>query len=174
MMRAKQIALIGTLTVAAAAAGFISGRGTATGAVDPLQLATSIESGVGIYADPGETPAMMKQEAELNVQQYEPEDKEGGGGAYQKTLIDNDKVKVILVDYKKGFVRASGFKRRYDTALIYVDPGRYTITKVGANTPVKMAPHKLAPGSVVFHRKDSITSEIHVDQDYRVLYVEMK
>lgn len=174
MIRHKQVVLIASLTVVAGVAGFISGRGTAAGAPDPLQLASSIESGVGIYASAGETPEAMKREADLNVQQYEPEDKEGGGGAYQKTLIDNDKVKVILVDYKKGFVRPSGFKRRYDTLLVYVDPGRYTITKVGANTPVKMAPHKLAPGSVVFHRKDSITSEIHVDQDYRVLYVEMK
>ena len=110
----------------------------------------------------------------MHVTAYEPEDKEGGGGALQKTLIDNDKVKVILVAYKKGFVRPGGLKRRYDTALIYVDPGRYTITKEGANTPVQMAPHKLAPGSVVFHRKDSIVSELIVNEDYRVLYVEMK
>jgi len=174
MTRQKQVILTASLAVVAAATGFLFGRGTATGAVDPLQLAKSIESGVGIYASSGETPEMMKKEADLNVQQYEPEDQEGGGGAEQKTLIDNDKLKVILVAYKKGFVRPSGFKRRHDTLLVYVDPGRYTITKEGANTPVKMAPHKLAPGSVVFHRKDSITSEIHVDQDYRVLYVETK
>jgi hypothetical protein len=174
MNRRKQLALIGSLVVVSAAAGFISGRGTAAGAADPLQLASSIESGVGIFASPGETPAIMEREAALNVSAYEPEDTEGGGGAYQKTLIDNDKLKVILVGYKKGFVRPGGMKRRHDTLLVYVDPGRYTITKTGANTPVKMAPHKLAPGSVVFHRKDSVVSEVHVNEDYRVLYVEMK
>ena len=170
----RRVLFIGSLAVVCAAAGFVSGRGTASGAVDPLQLAKSIESGVGIYASSGETPEQMSQENALHVQAYENEATEGGGGAEQKTLIDNDKVKVILVAYKKGFQRAGGVKRRYDTALVYVDPGRYTITATGANTPVHMAPHKLAPGSVVFHRKDSIVSALRVDEDYRVLYVEMK
>ena len=175
MTHRKQVALIASLAVASAAAGFVSGRGTAAGAVDLLQLASNGRSGVGIYASPGETTEAMKRAADLNISAYEPEDKEGGGGAYQKTLIDNDKVKVILVAYKKDFVRPGGVKRRYNTLLVYVDPGRYTITKTGANTPVKsLVPSKLAPGSAVFHRKDSIVSELLVDEDYRVLYVEMK
>ena len=171
----KQIALIGTLVVAAAAAGFVSGRGTARGATDPLQLASQDRTGVGIYASKGESPEMMQKEAALNVSSYEPEDKEGGGGAYQKTLVDNDKVKVILVDYKKGFKRPGGMKRRYNTLLVYITPGRYTITSTGANTPVKQeVASKLAPGSAVFHYKDSIVSGLRVDEDYRVMYVEMK
>ena len=171
----KQFAVIGSLVVVAAAAGFLSGRGTASGAVDPLQLASGDSTGVGIYASAGEKPEMMQKEAALNIGSYEPEDKEGGGGAYQKTLIDNDKVKVILVDYKKGMMRAGALKRRYNTLLVYIDPGRYTITKVGDNTPVKKeVPSKLAPGSAVFHYKDSIVSSLRVDQDYRVMYVEMK
>jgi hypothetical protein len=170
----NQVTLIAALLVVSGTAGFVLGRGTAAGATDPLQLAPNIESGVGIFASPGETPEAMKHAADLNINTYEPQDAEGGGGAYQKTLIDNDKVKVNLVAYRKGFVRAGGMKRRYDTLLVYVDPGRYSITKVGANTPVTQPPHKLAPGSVVFHRKDSIVSEIHVNEDYRVLYVEMK
>ena len=116
----------------------------------------------------------MQKEAALNVSSYEPGDKEGGGGAYQKTLVDNDKVKVILVDYKKGFIRPGAMKRRYNTLLVYITPGRYTITSTGANTPVQEVPSKLAPGSAVFHYKDSIVSGLRVDEDYRVMYVEMK
>jgi hypothetical protein len=178
MFNRKQVALIVSLAFVAAAAGFVSGRGTASGAMDPLQLAKNGHTGVGIYASSGETPEAMQRENALNISAYEPEDTEGGDGAPQKTLIDNDKVKVILVAYKKGFIRPGGFKRRHDTLLVYVDPGRYTITKgggTGAKTPVaKEQPDKLAPGSSVFHRKDSIVSELRVDEDYRVLYVEMK
>jgi hypothetical protein len=175
MFHLKQITVIASLVIVAAAAGFVSGRGSAAGAVDPLQLAANGRTGVGIYSSSGETPEAMQREAALNISAYEPESMEGGEGAPQKTLIDNDKVKVILVAYKKGFIRPGGLKRRYDTLLVYVDPGRYTITKTGANTSVKKEiPDKLAPGSSVFHRKDSIVSELRVDQDYRVLYVEMK
>ena len=166
MFHRRQVTLIASLVICAAAVGFVSGRSTAAGAVDPLQ---------GISGSPGETPEAMQRAAALNVSEYEPEDKEGGGGAYQKTLIDNDKVKVIIAAYKKGFMRPGGVKRRYNTLLVYLDPGRYTITTSGVNTPVKtLKPAKLAPGSAVFHRKDSIVSGLRVDEDYRVLYVEMK
>src|SRR5579862_8899159 len=133
----KQIVVIGSVVVIAAVAGFFTGRGSAAGAVDPLQLASQDRTGVGIYASAGEKPEMMQKEAALNISSYEPEDKEGGGGAYQKTLVDNDKVRVILVDYKKGFMRPGAMKRRYNTLLVYITPGRYTITSTGANTPVK-------------------------------------
>jgi hypothetical protein len=171
----KQTVLITGLVAASVFSGFLWGRGTATGATDPLALAPNTGSGVGIWASAGETPEQMKRSAALNVQAYEPEDKEGGGGAPQKTIIDNDKVKVNLVSFKKGFVRPGGVKRRYDTLLVYVDPGRFTITKSGAGTPVaEPRPQRLAPGSSVFHNKESIVSEIHVDEDYRVLFIEMK
>ena len=178
MFNRKQLALIITMGFAAAAAGFLSGRSFAVEATDPLQLAKNGRTGIGIYASSGETPEAMQRENALNIAAYEPEDREGGDGAPQKTLIENDKVKVVLVAYKKGFIRPGGFKRRHDTLLVYVDPGRYTITKgggTGATTPVAQEqPAKLAPGSSVFHRKDSIVSELRVDEDYRVLYVEMK
>jgi hypothetical protein len=149
----------------AAVVGFLSGK-DAEGAADPLQ---------GITGSPGETSEALEKAAALNISDYEPEDKEGGGGAYQKTLVDNDKIKVIIAAYKKGFMRPGGFKRRYNTLLVYIDPGRYTITKTGAGTAVASPkPAKLAPGSSVFHRKNSIVSELIVDEDYRVVYVEMK
>src|SRR5262249_1568082 len=116
----KQIAVIGSLVIIAGVAGFFTGRGSAAGATDPLQLASEDRTGVGIYTSKGETPEVMQQEAALNISSYEPEDKEGGGGAYQKTLVDNDKVKVILVDYKKGFIRPGAMKRRYNTLLVYI------------------------------------------------------
>jgi hypothetical protein len=166
MSRRTQVTIIASLAIVAAAAGFVSGRTTAAAsAANPFNVRTSS----------GETPEAMQREAALGITTYEPEDQEGGGGAPQKTLIDNDKVKVILVSYPKGFMRAGGFKRRYNTLLVYIDTGRYTITKTGANTPVKHEkPSSLPPGSAIFHRKDSITSALRVDEPYRVLYVEMK
>jgi hypothetical protein len=175
MTRRKQAVLITGLVVASVSSGFLWGRGTAAGATDPLALAANNNSGVGIRASAGESPEQMKRAAALNIQAYEPEDQEGGGGAPQKTIIDNDKIKVNLVAFKKGFVRPGGVKRRYDTLLVYVDPGRFTITKSGAGTPVANPnQQRLAPGSSVFHNKESIVSEIHVDEDYRVLFVELK
>jgi hypothetical protein len=136
--------------------------------VDKLATTTSHTDGKIPYVGQGEDAAAMQREAARGVTKYEDEDKEGGGGAAQKTLIDNDAVKVILVSYKKGFDRPGGMKRRYDTLLVYVDQGRYS----GGRYPPDTL--RLAPGSSVFHRKDSIVSPIHIDQDYRVLYVEMK
>jgi hypothetical protein len=52
-------------------------------------------------------------------------------------------------------------KRRHDVLLVYVDQGRYSGVRLGV-------------GSTVFHRKDSIVSPIHIDEDYRVLYIYMK
>src|SRR5215472_9505331 len=99
MFNRKQLALIVPLGIAVAVVGFLSGRTSAVGATDPLQLAKNGRTGVGIYATSGETPEAMQRENSLNVSAYEPEDTEGGDGAPQKTLIDNDKVKVVLVGY---------------------------------------------------------------------------
>jgi hypothetical protein len=128
-----------------------------------------------LHAGQGETPEALKAAAARGITAYEDVAKEGGGGAPQKTLIDNDAVKVILVAFKKGFVRPGGVKRRYNTLLVYVDPGRYTITRGAGGPPAaNPKPSILAPGSAVFHRKESIVSESHIDEDYRVLFVEMK
>jgi hypothetical protein len=135
---------------------------------DRLATTTSHTDGKIPYVGQGENAAMMQREAARGVTEYEDAQTEGGGGAPQKVIIDNDAVKVILVAYKKGFDRRGGLKRRYDTLLIYVDQGRYSGGRYPPNTL------RLAPGSTVFHRKDSIVSPIHIDQDYRVLYIEMK
>jgi hypothetical protein len=169
----RKIAFITSLTAACLTVGFFVGQ--ATSATDPLQLATEDKSGIGVYSSAGESPEAMARAAALKIQNYEPEDQEGGMGAPQKTLIDNDKIKVNLVAFKKGFIRPGGVKRRYDTLLVYVDPGRYTIVKRGNGEPVaNPTPSKLAPGSSVFHHRDSVVSENRIDEDYRVLFIEMK
>jgi hypothetical protein len=165
----------GALIAIVATGAVIGGGMLASAAEDRLLIAPNNKSGVGIFGGKGETPEQLKEAAALGITAYEAEATEGGGGAAQKTLIDNDAVKVILVDFKKGFVRPGGVKRRYNTLLVYVDPGRYTIVKRANNVPVaNPTPDKLAPGSAVFHRKESIVSESHIDEDYRVLFVEMK
>ncbi len=159
---------------AAALGGAICGNVFAANA-DPLKLSDSIKSGDGIFAGKGESPEALAAAAKLGITKYEDVATEGGGGAPQKTLLDNDVVKVNLAAFKKGFVRPGGVKRRYDTMLIYVDPGRYTIVKRANGVPVEHpAADKPAPGSVVFHRRESIVSESHIDEDYRVLFVMVK
>jgi hypothetical protein len=171
----KQGHSFGALVAVVALGAMIAGAVFAADTADRLQLAPDNKAGVGIYAGQGETPEALKAAAALGITAYEDPAKEGGGGAPQKTLIDNDAVKVILVAFKKGFVRPGGVKRRYNTLLVYVDPGRYTIVKRAANTAIaNPVPDKLAPGSAVFHRKNSIVSESHIDEDYRVLFVEIK
>ncbi len=168
----RRTLMFSAAVIATALGGLVCG---AVLAADADRLAVAKDSyGGGLYAGQGESPETLKTQAGYGVKDYEDPAKEGGGGAAQKTLIDNDAVKVILVDFKKGFVRPGGVKRRYNTLLVYVDPGRYTITKGAGQPTANPRPAKLAPGSAVFHRKESIVSESHIDEDYRVLFVEMK
>jgi hypothetical protein len=143
--------------------------------VDKLATTNSTSDKKGVYVGVGENAEAMERFARLGVTKYEDEDKEGGGGAPQKTLIDNEIVKVNLVAFKKGFVRPGGVKRRYNTLLVYVDTGDHTILAGGAGprnpNPV---PQHLLPGSAVFHLKDSVVPESRIDEDYRVLFVMMK
>ena len=83
--------------------------------------------------------------------------------------IDNDVVRVNLVSFKKGFMRAGGLRRKNNQLLVYLDQGQFTLTGNG-----KPNTQRLMPGSSVFHYRDSIVSESHIDEDYRVLFVEMK
>ncbi len=166
-MKFRQTTKIAALVVAAGLSGAVAGNVFAAGAAG--------EIGAGLQAGQGETPDQLAKAKALNITAYEPEGKEGGIGAPQRTLIDNDAVKVNYVEFKKGFVRPGDVKRKYNTLLVYVDPGRYTITK-GAGGPrvENPKPSNLKPGSAVFHRKESIVSESRIDEDYRVLFVMMK
>lgn len=163
---------------AGAAAGAILGVAAAVVAADArngLTTTTSQQDLKGIYASNGETPEARARARTQGVTQYEDDGKVGGGGADQTVLLDNDVVRVNLVSFKKGFTRPGAVLRRNDQMLVYVDQGAYTITKTGNKTSVAQPrPSRLAPGSSVFHYRDTIVSESHIDEDYRVLFIEMK
>jgi hypothetical protein len=157
-----------------AAIGIVCGAVLAAEA-DKLATTTSTSDKKGIYVGQAESAEAMERAAKLGITKYEDADKEGGGGAPQKTLIDNDAVKVNLVAFKKGFVRPGGVKRRYDTLLVYIDTGDHTILSGGGGqrNPNPVMQH-LLPGSAVFHRKETVVPESRIDEDYRVLFVMMK
>ncbi len=160
--------------IAAALGGIVCGNVFAAD-VDKLATTTSTADMKGIFVGQGENAEAMERAAKMGITKYEDADKEGGGGAPQKTLIDNDVVKVNLVAFKKGFMRPGGVKRRYDTLLVYLDTGDHTIMG-GGGSPRNPNPtmQHLLPGSSVFHRKETIVPESRIDQDYRVLFVMMK
>jgi hypothetical protein len=111
-------------------------------------------------------------------EQYEEDAKIGGGGAPQKLLLDNTRVRVNLVSFLKDFDRMGGLKRRNDQLLVYIDPGAYEITRSGDSgkeiTPDPAKRKPLAPGSAVFHGRDSVVSSTHIYAPYRVIFLEVK
>src|SRR5437016_3457305 len=84
----------------------------------------------------------------------------GGGGAPEKVLLDNDKVRVNLVSFPKGFERPGNMKRRYDQLLVYIDPGDFSFVQHSDGStpdPKQEAGRKpLEPGHVTFHGKDTV------------------
>jgi hypothetical protein len=108
----------------------------------------------------------------------EEDAKIGGGGAPQKLLLDNTRVRVNLVSFLKDFDRMGGLKRRNDQLLVYIDPGAYEITRSGDSgkeiTPDPAKRKPLAPGSAVFHGRDSVVSSTHIYAPYRVIFLEVK
>ena len=48
-----------------------------------------------------------------------------GGGAPTRVLIDNNRLRVTLVTFQKGFTRPGGVLRRADTLIAYIDPGDF-------------------------------------------------
>jgi hypothetical protein len=59
-------------------------------------------------------------------------EKDVGGGAPTKVLIDNDRLRVTLVTFPKGFTRPGGVKRRADTLIAYIEPGDFKTGGAGA------------------------------------------
>ncbi len=159
-------------------AGVIFGVGATVMAADvasKIAVTKSRNDMKGIYGGNGETPELRARAKTLGVTQYEDDAKVGGGGAEQVVLVDNDVVRVNLVSFKKGFTRPGALLRKNDQLLVYVDKGAFTIQKSGNKTPVeKPEPQRLLPGSSVFHYRDTVVSESHIDEDYRVLFIEMK
>jgi len=173
----KKFGKIGSYAVVALA-GAIGGAcvtAVAADVIDKMATTKSNNDRAGIYASSGETPEALARAKTLGVTKYEDDAKVGGGGAEQKVLVDNDTVRVNLVSFKKGFVRPGGLMRKNHQLLVYLDEGQFTLTKTGNNTPVeKPNSQRLLPGSSVFHYRGSVVSESRIDEDYRVLFVEMK
>ena len=150
-----------------AAAGALCGIAATVIAADAV--------GVGIHAYSGEDAATRAREKAFPVTAYEDESKVGGGGAPEKTLVDNDSLRVHLVEYKKGYIRPGSVRRRNDQLLVYIDEGQYTTLKAGDGRPLpNPRPSHEPPGSSVFHWADTVVTENRIDNDYRVLYIEVK
>jgi len=130
-----------------------------------------------VMAAAAEDPAVLAA-AKLGITAFENDAQVGGGGAPEKLLLDNASVRVNLVSFPKGFDRPGMLKRRNDQLLVYVDPGDYTITRsgmTGEKTAPSATPRKpLEPGTVVFHPRGSVVSDSHINNAYRVLFVEIK
>jgi hypothetical protein len=151
-------------TVVVAVVGFIAG-----GFVTAQVMAAA--------AEPGKIPALTPYEKSITA--YEKEGEAGGCGAPEKVIVDNEVVRVNLVSFPKGFDRCGQVKRRNHQLLVYLDPGDFTITRSGSTgQPTKADPARqrkpLPPGSAVFHARDSVVSDTHINNAYRILFVEMK
>jgi hypothetical protein len=138
----------------------------------------SVMERVFAAAAPGAIPPLTPYEKSVTA--YEKEGEAGGCGAPEKVIVDNEVVRVNLVSFPKDFVRCGGVKRRNHQLLVYLDPGDFTLTRSGATgEPMKAEANgrqrqPLPPGSAVFHARDSVVSESHINNAYRILFVEMK
>ncbi len=153
--------------VAAALAGLGTG----------ITFASHAVQAAGAPANAMDDPA-TKVAARLGITAYEKEGQAGGCGAPEKVLVDNDVVRVNLVSFPKDFVRCGHVKRRNHQLLVYIDPGDFTLTWNGVTgenqPPPKEASKPLQPGSIAFHPKESLVSDSHINNAYRVIFVEMK
>ena len=128
-------------------------------------------------AAPGTIPPLTDYEKTVTV--YEKEGEAGGCGAPEKVLVDNEVTRVNLVSFATGFDRCGQVKRRNHQILVYIDPGDFTLTRSGASGKEnKIDPNAkrqpLPPGSIAFHARDSVVSTSHVNNAYRVVFVEIK
>lgn len=151
---------------AAAGAGALFGVGATVVAAD-MNLSR-------ITAYPGESPEVRARAKTFGITKYEDDDKVGGAGAEQRVLIDNEVVRVNLVSFKKGFTRSGGLLRKNDQMVVFVDQGDYTMTRRGDTNQASSLKGRPAPGSTNFHYADTILSELHIDGDYRALFIELK
>jgi len=169
-----QICAVAAVMAVGGTTGFLTVQALAAAEDARLATTTSMAEGKVLAVSQGETPEAMAIAAKLGVTAYEADNEVGGHGAPQKILIDNDVVRVNLVAFKKDFKRSGGMKRRYDQLLVYVDQGAYTLLTANGKAIENPPSHKVAPGSSVFHRRESVLNDTRIDQDYRVLFIEMK
>ncbi len=124
-----------------------------------------------------------------------PYEKDIGGGERSQLLIENNRLRVTLVFFKKGTTRPGNLKRRSDQLIIYLDQGHLKQLPVpgrppqdnfqdplNCNTPIGCGPvgndgkraNAVPSGSTAYRPKDSIAQTLEVTDDYRALYVEFK
>lgn len=128
-------------------------------------------------------------------------EKDLGGGAPTRVLLDNAKMMVTLVTFPKGYVRQGDMKRRADQLIVYVDDGDFEILPRPGATPnanpggprptgpvvcdaVKdCGPIALDgnpssgvhhPGTIAYHPVGSMTPTLQANSAYRALYIELK
>jgi hypothetical protein len=119
-----------------------------------------------------------------------------GAGEPSQLLIDNTKIRVTMVNFKKGTTRTGNVRRRSDQLIIYVDNGHLKTQPVpgqapgfdnyqdprNCNTPIGCGPvgpdgkraGNTPSGTVAFRPKNSIAQALDITDDYRALYVEFK
>ena len=117
-----------------------------------------------------------------------------GGGQPSRILIENAKLRVTLVEFKKGTTRPGNLRRRSDQLIIYIDYGRLTQDpppgvppvppqdRLNCNSEYGCGPVRtdgtvgggVPPGSIAFRPKGSLGQTLRVQEDYRALYVELK
>jgi hypothetical protein len=126
-----------------------------------------------------------------------------GGGAPARTLIDNERLRAVLISFPKDFIRPGNLRRHYDTVIVYIDdgkladvgppPAQYAVVQAFSHHPNARAvcdPIKdcdsVAPdgkwaggpvtlrGTVAWHPKDGYVENLRIGQAYRALYLELK
>lgn len=117
-------------------------------------------------------------------------EKDVGGGAPTRVLLDNEALKVTLVSFPAGFKRAGDLKRRMEQLIVYVDDGEFKVIprpgarpnpnagKRGPESPIALdgeVSHGVhTKGTIAWHPKDSLTPTLVTSRAYRALYIEMK
>ena len=132
-----------------------------------------------------------------------PYEQATGGGAPARTLIDNERLRAVLISFPKDFIRPGNLRRHYDTVIVYIDdgkladvgppPAQYAVVQAFSHHPNARAvcdPIKdcdsVAPdgkwaggpvtlrGTVAWHPKDGYVENLRIGQAYRALYLELK
>ena len=124
------------------------------------------------------------------------------GGAPARVLIDNALVRATLISFPQGFIRAGGFKRRYDTVIAYIDDGvledvgppqtQYAVVKAQNHADGPAVCDRIRDcdsvgpdgrwangtvtlrGTVAWHPKDGYVENMRIGRNYRAVYIELK
>jgi hypothetical protein len=124
------------------------------------------------------------------------------GGAPARVLMDNALFRATLISFPAGFVRAGGFKRRYDTVIAYIDDAeledlgppqtQYAVVKAQDHPDGPAVCDRIRDcdsvgpdgrwangtvtlrGTVAWHPKDGYVENMRIGRNYRAVYIELK